>query len=72
MLDETGRPRVDTRSDTVQLRLLKDRHEHGALVGDALNGVQERFPLRAVRLFRLLLEQLVDLGIRPGGELASA
>src|SRR5215470_19312244 len=39
--------------------------KHDALDGELLNVVQERFPLRAVALSPLLLEERIDIRITP-------
>ena len=46
---------------------LEDRAEHDTLVYEALDPVQQGLPLLAVALLRLLLEEIVDVGIAAGG-----
>src|SRR5712692_2120807 len=58
---------LDPRADSVQGGGVEDRTEHDALVDEALDPVQERLTLLAVALLRLLLEQVVDLGIPSRG-----
>src|SRR5262249_7989523 len=50
----------------------KDGHEHSTLVHELLDLVHQRLALTPVRLHVLLFEQLIDVGIAPIGEDASA
>src|SRR5438105_6261239 len=71
VVDQADAGLIDARTDAVELCYLPDRREHHALVGDRLDAVKQRFPLAAVGLPRLLLEEIVDLRIRAEGEIAA-
>src|SRR6266571_4767716 len=55
------------RTNTMKDGGLKDRAEHDTLVHEALDPMQQRLALLAVALLRLLLEEVIDVGIAPGG-----
>src|SRR6267142_3176519 len=55
------------RTNTMEDGGLEDRAEHDTLLHEALDLMQQRLALLAVALSRLLLEEVVDVGIAPGG-----
>src|SRR5437879_886177 len=58
---------LDPRADSVQGGGVEDGAEHDAVVHQALDPMQQRLTLLAVALVRLLLEEIVDVGISARG-----
>src|SRR5213593_3724090 len=68
IVGDEAEPRFrDARTHSLQEGQLPDRKDHGLVVDQLLDAMEERLALLRVELTRLLLEEPVDVGVSPVG-----